>query len=206
MQKNCLLLVDIEAVCDEVEDESIRDSNREMIEIGAVKVNADTWEVIDTFSCVVQPVVHKRLSAFCKQLLGITQVEVDQADSFGVVGKKFLRWAGEGVSAWASWGQYDAYQWGHDATRHSLPVALPWPHLNLKKEFGRALSMKRRGIGGAYAELGLNMPLERHRALNDAKSVHYLIQHCQPFAKHIQDIVRDFSYQNINQHGASPSF
>lgn len=175
-----LLVFDLEATCDEHESESIRGENREMIEIGAVKVDLVTGEALDSFQSFVRPTRNPELTDFCRNLLGISQRDVDQAQAFDAVRPQFIDWAGP-VCAAASWGNFDVHQWAHDSRRFGLGPELPWEHINLKKAFAKAMGMRRRGLGGVYAELGLEAPHGRHRALVDAQMVAQLLEECPEF-------------------------
>jgi inhibitor of KinA sporulation pathway (predicted exonuclease) len=185
-QKRILIIVDLEATCDEVETDAIRGPNREIIEIGAVKFDLDSGKEIDSFQAFVRPVINPLLSPFCRKLLNITQEDVEGAETFPFVHKTFLDWTDTVITAWGSWGEFDAYQWGHDATRYSLPVELPWPHLNLKTLFAKAMGLKRRGMGGAFLELGLEMKGERHRALPDVRHVIRLLNASPIYLSHLK--------------------
>ena len=179
--KRILIIVDLEASCDEVETDAIRGPNREIIEVGAVNFDLDSGKEIDNFQAFVRPVINPLLTPFCKQLLNITQEDVEDAETFPFVHKTFFDWADTGITAWGSWGEFDAYQWGHDAARYSLPAELPWPHLNLKTSFAKAMGLKRRGMGGAFVKLGLEMEGERHRALPDVRHVIRLLNASSAF-------------------------
>jgi len=51
----------------------------EIIEIGAVMVEAQGLTVIDEFQTFIKPVRYPILTEFCKSLTSITQEQVDQA-------------------------------------------------------------------------------------------------------------------------------
>jgi inhibitor of KinA sporulation pathway (predicted exonuclease) len=185
--KSILIIVDLEATCDEVESDAIRGPNREIIEIGAVKFDLNTGKEIDTFQAFVRPIINPLLTPFCRKLLNITQEDVSRAEIFPAVHKAFSDWAVAGITAWGSWGEFDAYQWRHDAMRFALPE-LPWPHLNLKTSFAKALGLKRRGMGGAFVELGLEMEGERHRALPDVRHVIRLLNASPAFLSYVKTV------------------
>jgi 3'-5' exoribonuclease 1 len=184
--KRILIIVDLEATCDEVETDAIRGPNREIIEIGAVKFDLDTSKEIDSFQAFVRPVINPLLSPFCKQLLNITQKDVEGAETFPFVHKTFFDWADTGITAWGSWGEFDAYQWGHDAMRHNLPRELPWPYLNLKTSFPKATGLKRRGMGG-FLDLAREMRGERHRGLPDIRHVVRLLRASPKYLAYVRD-------------------
>lgn len=51
---------------------------REIVQIGAVKVDAQDWLELDAFSVFVKPVINPVLSTYFVNLTGITQVELDE--------------------------------------------------------------------------------------------------------------------------------
>jgi len=71
------LVVDLEATC--CDQDSIPQGENEIIEIGAVMVDADTLEPVDEFMTFVKSVHHPTLSSYCTELTSITQKEVDGA-------------------------------------------------------------------------------------------------------------------------------
>lgn len=87
------IIIDFEATC----DNNDKLHPREIIEFPALKVNAKTLEIEDSFSRFVKPVHHPTLSKFCKELTTITQENVNNADEFKVVLKEFDEWMKEKV-------------------------------------------------------------------------------------------------------------
>ena len=77
-------VVDLEATCDDQEQESCAVPREEMetIEIGAVMVDGHNWQVIEEFQTFIRPVRHPHLTPFCMQLTGIRQKRVEQAPAF----------------------------------------------------------------------------------------------------------------------------
>jgi inhibitor of KinA sporulation pathway (predicted exonuclease) len=185
-----LIILELEATCDEVETEAISGANREIIELGALKFDLESGQTLNTFRAFVRPVVNPELTAFCKNLLGISQADVDAADTFPAVRSAFLAWAAEGAKAeaWASWGNFDVHQWKHDAARYGQLQELPWRHINLKKGFARALDLRRCGIGGAYTELGMEIGDIRHRALTDAELIANLLEQVPSFREYVKNV------------------
>ena len=110
-----VLVIDLEATCSN--DESIKGSNMEIIEIGACWVNPG-GEILDTFQTFVRPVVNRILTPFCTDLTTITQDQVDGAPTFDQIApllQEFALKQLEENSIWASWGAYDRNQFEHDA-------------------------------------------------------------------------------------------
>src|SRR5436309_3093556 len=69
------LIVDVEATCSN--DGAVPRHEMEIIEIGAVMQNSRTFEIGSDFQTFVRPVRNTRLTAFCTELTGITQREVE---------------------------------------------------------------------------------------------------------------------------------
>jgi putative RNA 2'-phosphotransferase len=79
-QFDYFLVVDLEATC--CDDQSIKSNQTEMIEIGAVMVEAKSLNAIAQFQTFIKPVRFPILTDFCRRLTSITQVEVDQAPTY----------------------------------------------------------------------------------------------------------------------------
>lgn len=185
-----MLIIDLEATCDEPKRDEFTDSNKETIEIGAVRICRDTGKELGRFESVVRPVINPVLTEFCTGLTGISQAEVDAADTFPHVYERFLEWAGTDVAYWGSWGEYDRHQWDYDAQRYDLP-SLPWTHINLKKVFPKATKIKRRGLNSVFTHLGLEVPATYHRALTDALMIKELLDRLPAFREYVLQLLSE---------------
>jgi inhibitor of KinA sporulation pathway (predicted exonuclease) len=138
-----ILVIDLEATCDE--GPGVRPEDMEIIEVGAVWADL-AGQVLDTFQILVRPVLNPRLTAFCQQLTGIRQEDVDRADTFPAAAAALAPFAQRhsGPEAiWGSWGQFDARQLDRDCARHTLPSPLAgFRHINLKRQFARTRRIK----------------------------------------------------------------
>ena len=76
----------------------------EIIEFGAVKAD-DEMHLLDTFSCVVQPQVGKKLSGKVKKLTNITEEELEQGIPFPLALKRFKEFLQDAVLM--TWGTSD---------------------------------------------------------------------------------------------------
>lgn len=170
-----IVIVDIEHTC--TEDGSIPPDEREIIEIGAVLVETKSLAVIDEYSSLIRPVRHPKVSEFCTQLTGIKQLELDNAESFPHVFKRFVNWlSARSNTLIATWGAYDLVQINIDCAFHNLDEFSPTTALNLKVAFKQAQNLKK--------PVGLKKALEisfqpfsgnHHRGLNDAKNTAKLL-------------------------------
>lgn len=167
-----ILVVDLEATCSD--DGSIPLEEMGIIEIGACWAT-EAGVVLERFQHLVRPLVRPALTPFCKQLIGITQDEVDQAHLFPVAAQALQAFVSEMVSTdtvWMSWGTYDYKQLMRDAQRHGIEMPLTIPHLNAKRLFAKAQRIgKEVGMARACALTEISLEGEHHRGLDDAINI-----------------------------------
>lgn len=165
-----IVVVDIEHTC--TEDGSIPPEERETIEIGAVRIDTHSLQVVDEFTCLIRPVIHPKLSQFCTELTGITQAELDVAAHFSEVFANFINWLPDGAEyIFATWGAYDLVQLNIDCASHGMPAFSPSKSLNLKVAFKEARNLKKKvGLKRALGIANLSYEGSHHRALDDAKN------------------------------------
>ena len=170
-QPNFYLVIDLEATCGGPPREE-----SEIIEIGAVLVNATTLETVDELQTFVRPVLHPTLSEFCTQLTTITQGQVDAAPRFTEAIDKLREFVRDRDVLFCSWGDYDRNQFARDARRHGVELPLGTDHWNLKKAFQQAAGdAKRLGNGWALARVGLRPEGTAHRGIDDARNIARLL-------------------------------
>jgi len=171
-----LAVVDFEATC--CDKQSFPRHQMEIIEIGAVAVDAATGDVFSEFGTFIRPVRNPVLTSFCTTLTTITQSEVDAAPAFADALAAFSEWLRQIVPpgpppTFSSWGDYDRKQLTSDCEFHQLPFPFSKnSHRNLKLEFSTAIGSTRRfGLGQALGQLGLTFTGTRHRGIDDAKNI-----------------------------------
>jgi len=163
------LIIDLEATCWE---HGTRPGRQEIIEIGAVHMLAPDQPAVDEFSAFVRPIKHPELSVFCKRLTSITQQDVDQAEPFPVVFRRFMDWVGPEPFLFCSWGDYDQNQLRVDCRRHGIPFPAPLEnHLNLKRLFAEQRGLRPGGMREALRRLGLPLLGTHHRGIDDARNI-----------------------------------
>ena len=168
------VIVDLEATCWE---KGTNPDRMEIIEIGAVMLDASTGSASKEFASFVKPVASPALSDFCTQLTSIRQEDVDGAGYFWTVFPQFVAWIGDAPFRLCSWGAYDLNQLRKDCERHRMPLPAAFEnHVNLKKEFSRLKGVKPMGMKGALAMM--NIPLDgiHHRGVDDARNIAKLAQ------------------------------
>lgn len=169
------LVVDIEATCWPGEfDLEIS----EIIEIGAVLV--DHGQIVGGFQRCIRPKKNPLLSEFCKELTGIAQHQIDQAQSFPQVMASFGAWLTRwpDLNAWGSWGKYDLKHIEQQCRQFQVENPLErLTHHNLKAEFAKERNIKQCGMMAALRIAGLEPQGQHHRALDDARNIARLV--CQ---------------------------
>jgi GrpB-like predicted nucleotidyltransferase (UPF0157 family)/inhibitor of KinA sporulation pathway (predicted exonuclease) len=163
------VIVDLEATCWK---EGSRPDRMEIIEIGAVRLDPKTKEVVDEFSRFVRPTEEPRLSEFCRQLTSITQEQVDNARAFPEVLREFCDWVGDAPHRFCSWGAYDLKQFLVDCARHGVerPAWLE-PHLNLRRMFSVEKEVPQCTMVQALEILDLPLEGTHHRGIDDARNI-----------------------------------
>jgi len=185
------LVLDLEATCE-------RDDRRwphEIIEFPAQLIDSKTLQVIDEFHEFVRPTEKPQLTAFCTELTGIKQKDVETADTLDVVLSRFQQWLSGHV--------------GHDS-RAALPVTcgdwdlqrmLPgearrkhlqqYPSLlkgwcNIKQPFEELTGHKGRGMADMLRALHLKLVGLHHSGTDDTRNIgRVLVELVQRFGQHV---------------------
>lgn len=171
ISENAYLIIDLEATCSN--DGSVPRDEMEIIEIGALIMDSDTFEIRSEFQSFVRPVRHSVLTDFCTELTSISQAQVDSAPTYAETMAALVRW----MSAFddilfCSWGDYDRKQFQQDCRYHGVDYPFGERHLNLKAEFSMAIGQRRRfGLSGALKRLGLQFEGTHHRGIDDARNI-----------------------------------
>lgn len=170
MEARDYLVIDLEATCDD--GGGVPRQQMEIIEIGAVLVDAETFTPKAEFQSFVRPVRHPRLTPFCQKLTSITQEDVDGAPGFVAALRALTEFMAHQRPLFSSWGNYDKGQFGLDAKFHGVKLPFGKGHLNVKEAFSRAIGTSKR-FGMATALRKLQIPLEgtHHRGIDDARNI-----------------------------------
>ncbi len=168
------LVIDLEATCDE--DRRIRSRQMEIIEIGAVLVDAETLLPVAEHQTFVKPVRHPVLTDFCKKLTTMTQADVETAPGFPQAIASLARFIDGRDVLFCSWGDYDRRQFEQDAKFHKVSLPFGGKHLNVKKQFSTQLGEETRyGMAGALRRVGLQLQGTHHRGIDDARNIARLL-------------------------------
>ena len=161
------IIVDLEGTC--FDDQSIPDSEREIIEFGAVALSG--LESRGEFAMFVRPHRHPTITNFCRGLTGICQEHLNAARSFPEVFANFqgFCWDCGELSAFASWGTYDRDAIARDCRYHQILNTFT-QHFDLSKVFGKHTG-RRMGHRRAMKHLGIEPDGRQHRGIDDTRNI-----------------------------------
>ncbi|XP_030793785.1 3'-5' exoribonuclease 1 isoform X3 [Rhinopithecus roxellana] len=147
-----ICIIDFEATCEEGNPPEFV---HEIIEFPVVLLNTHTLEIEDTFQQYVRPEINTQLSDFCISLTGITQDQVDRADTFPQVLKKVIDWMKlkelgtkykYSILTDGSWDMSKFLNMQCQLSRLKYPpFAKKW--INIRKSYGNFYKRKRKGPG-----------------------------------------------------------
>lgn len=175
MQPDFYLVIDFEATC--CDKGTVPREHMEIIEFGAVMVEASSLDIVDEFQSFVRPTRHPELTAFCTQLTSIRQRDVSSAPSFKEVMGFFKSWLCQYKGfIFCSWGDYDLKQLRQDCDFHNLPYPISASHVNVKRLMAeRQCLSKKLGLGQAIQLAGLKFTGTHHRGIDDARNIARLL-------------------------------
>jgi inhibitor of KinA sporulation pathway (predicted exonuclease) len=169
------LVLDLEATC--CDRETIKRHETEIIEIGAVMVEARNLTVIDEFQTFIKPVRFPTLTEFCTSLTSISQEQVNAAPGYIAAIALLKQWLSNYPNTvFGSWGDYDRKQFNQDSQFHNVPFPIAFPHVNLKQLFSETQGLsKRYGMAGALRLAGIELAGTHHRGIDDARNIAKLL-------------------------------
>jgi inhibitor of KinA sporulation pathway (predicted exonuclease) len=167
--QNLLLVVDVEATC--WDGEPPPGQVHEIIEIGVCVVDLDRRERGERRSILVRP-RRSQVSAFCTELTGLSQAEVDSGIDFADACAVLRHELRADSRAWGSWGDYDRKQFERQCAATAVAYPFSSRHRNLKAEFTERLGLRKRpGMAQALQLAGLALEGRHHRGVDDAWNI-----------------------------------
>ncbi|NET69672.1 MAG: exonuclease domain-containing protein [Sphaerospermopsis sp. SIO1G2] len=167
------LIIDLEATC--CDQRTIPRHKMEIIEIGAVLLNRQTWEIDAEFQQFIKPVINPILTEFCTNLTSITQQQVDTAPTFIEAMSNLTAWLDlfpNSDYTFCSWGNYDKTQFLQDCKFHNFPYPFGAEHRNIKQEFSEYLGVSYKfGMKKALEKIGKELKGTHHRGIDDARNI-----------------------------------
>jgi len=170
------VIVDFEATCEEI---NAPDYPHEIIEFPAVLVSTELQQVVDHFQAYCRPVLNPTLSRFCMELTGITQEEVDAADTFPQVLRDFEAWLTKHKLGTkhkflvVTDGPWDMGRFLYGQCKIS---GIPYPQfakkwINIRKTFSNFYKCRRFSLKLMLEHLELNFEGRPHCGLDDARNI-----------------------------------
>ncbi|MFE7038269.1 exonuclease domain-containing protein [Streptomyces atratus] len=181
-----LNVIDIEATC--WDGQPPPGAVSEIIEIGLTVVDLRAangvsparteWRArgrVARHRILVRP-ARSAVSAFCTELTGLTQAEVDTGMSFADACRLLACEHRAGIRPWASWGDYDRNQFTRQCRATGTPYPFGHRHTNAKLPFTAAHGLRKRpGMARALEVAGLPLEGRHHSGADDAWNIAALI-------------------------------
>lgn len=175
MEKALLNVVDVEATCWAGQPPPGQPS--EIIEIGLTVVDLAAGERVGRHRVLVRP-RRSAVSAFCTELTGLTQAEVDTGVGFAEACRLLVAEHGASTRPWASWGDYDRKQFERQCRATGAPYPFGRVHTNAKIAFTAAHGLRKRpGMAQALQVAGLPLEGRHHSGEDDAWNIAALVLH-----------------------------
>ncbi|MFP3989634.1 3'-5' exonuclease [Streptomyces sp. E11-3] len=168
-----LNVVDVEATC--WAGQAPPGQVNEIIEIGLCVVDVVAGERVAKHRILVRP-ARSKVSAFCTELTGLTQSEVDTGVSFAEACALLAREHQAASRVWASWGDYDRKQFARQCERGPARYPFSGRHINAKAAFTDAYDLRKRpGMAHALTVAGLPLEGRHHSGADDAWNIGALV-------------------------------
>lgn len=168
-----LNVVDVEATCWDGRPPPGQVS--EIIEIGLCVVDVESRQRVAKHRILVRP-VRSAVSAFCTELTGLTQAEVEGGVEFREACALLEREHRSRSRAWASWGDYDRKQFERQCSGGRVSYPFGSRHTNAKQAFTDYFGLNRKlGMSAALDHAGLPLEGRHHSGVDDAWNIAALI-------------------------------
>jgi len=183
-QFEAFLVLDFEATC----EKNRRLRVQEIIELPTVLVCARTLRPVAEFQQYIRPTHAPVLSAFCTELTGITQAQVDAGVPFVQAFADYQKWLHSALQAhlgpgnhtdrvtFVTCGDWDLKTMLPAQLRHvgrgggAVPRQFrSW--CNIKKEYARIYQRKPRGMAGILRGLQMKLEGRHHSGIDDCRNI-----------------------------------
>lgn len=175
-----IMVLDFEATCEEPTPPNFL---HEIIEFPVVVVDVHLRRICAEFHSFVKPSVNSTLSAFCKQLTGIRQDDVDHAPLLPEVIRRFESWYKQTFPPqarviFATDGPWDMrdFMYVHSCKRQGIqfpPIFFQW--IDVKASFANFFHMPRTRIQKMLEYLGLPLDGRLHSGIDDARNISKIV-------------------------------
>jgi inhibitor of KinA sporulation pathway (predicted exonuclease) len=145
--------------------------HREIVQIGAILVNNQPLEEVDSFVCLIQPKINPLLSDYFIQLTGISQASVDMEGlPFVRALTEFRRWCGDTIMY--SYG-YDGKVIEENCALLGIPSVFPEEQcIDIRTHFvAHGIVTENYSSGTIVKAFGQTPSRNGHDAQNDARTI-----------------------------------
>lgn len=155
---------------------------QEIIEFPSVLIELSSMERKAEFEAFVKPIAHPQLSEFCTKLTTITQRDVDGADDFPAVLKRYGAWLDQHTlnkdnALFVTCGDWDLKTMFPaqclTSGVHGRPIFLSW--LNIKKMFKEVTGERGRGMVPMLKTFDKPLVGQHHRGIDDCRNIATLL-------------------------------
>jgi inhibitor of KinA sporulation pathway (predicted exonuclease) len=144
---------------------------KEVVQIGAVRLDSVRFEILEEFDCLVRPRINAELSPYFENLTGITNRKLREAGvDFSQGLERFLAFAADGpICAFG----HDEWVLEENIRLYSLKDAPPLPQFFDLRAWFAERQVDPRGLHSCDigARLGVPFSGHPHNALDDARAV-----------------------------------
>jgi len=171
-----IIIIDLEATCwkGPVPEGEVN----EIIEIGICILNTETFEISQNEGILIHP-ERSTVSPFCTELTTITQELLDAEGIFFEKACERVRTQYNGhYHTWASYGDYDRNMMKRQCLFRKVDYPLSQDHINVKELFAKTRGVRKTGMNGALAQLGIPLEGTHHRGVDDAKNIAKILAWC----------------------------
>jgi inhibitor of KinA sporulation pathway (predicted exonuclease) len=148
----------------------------EIIEIGAVKLD-ENRNLRSRFHKIIRPQVYKKLHFAARELLHITEKDLDCGEEFPKVMQQFLSWCREDGEEYrfCTWGSMDLTELQRNCHHYGMDGCFETPlfyydlQKNFSRQYGGGDTKKNVSLEHAIEQLGLEKQKNFHHALADAE-------------------------------------
>lgn len=153
----------------------------EIVEIGAVKVDADNRQIIDQFQCYVFPKIRGRFDNRTRNFIGMKEEDERDALSFPQAADRLTEWLGDEYY-FCAWGPDDKRYLVEHCVRYGVPLTWLRNTNNIQTPISQLLGpQKQMGLSKALELTQLAKEGRFHSAIDDAVNtarllIHYLDQ------------------------------
>lgn len=145
----------------------------EIIEIGAAKVGLieAVPQIVGTFQTFVKPLLATQLSEDTTSFTGISQDDVNGADTLAAALREFRDWIGPDEYFLCAWGPDDLRQLVQECKQQQIATDWIVNHNNLQKMLSKIYKLEKHqqmGLKNALELLEIPFAGSHHRALDDA--------------------------------------